>query len=94
MLVPPLLVKMSSVSWRLIRHRMRGASLRAAYIAAEQRIGRVGAHAAPLMSASMLIGACFSNAIVEHTLGETAHGMSAERHARALACAIWKGLAL
>ena len=65
----------------------------AAYIAAEQRIGRVGAHASRLMSASMLIGACFSNAIVEHTFGETAHGMSPERHPRALARAICKGLA-
>jgi hypothetical protein len=45
------------------------------------------------MIASMLLGECFSNAVVQYIFGESADGMSPERHARVLARAVWKGLA-
>jgi hypothetical protein len=65
----------------------------ASYVAAEQRIGRVAADASPLMCASMLIVACYASASVEYIFDETAHGLTPNRHARALARALWEGIA-
>ena len=64
----------------------------AAYIAAEQRVGRVSRQASPLMSASMLMATCYEDALVQYIFGESTHGMSPTRHARALAHELWMGL--
>ena len=63
-----------------------------AYIAAEQRVGRVSRQASALMSASMLVGTCYQDALVQYIFGESTHGMSPTRHARALAHELWMGL--
>jgi AcrR family transcriptional regulator len=63
-----------------------------AYIAAEQRVGRVSRQASPLMSASMLVGTCYEDALVQCIFGESTHGLSPTRHARALARELWMGL--
>ena len=63
-----------------------------AYIAAEQRVGRVSRQASPLMSSSMLVGTCYQDALVQHIFGESTHGLSPTRHARALAHELWMGL--
>ena len=64
----------------------------AAYIAAEQRIGRVAPHVAPQVFASMLLGACHSAATVEYIFGEADHGIEPEHYARELARALWVGM--
>ena len=63
-----------------------------AYIAAEQRVGRVSRQASPSMSASMLVGTCYQNALVQYIFGESTDGMSPTRHAHALAHELWMGL--
>jgi len=63
-----------------------------AYIAAEQRVGRVSRQASPLMNASMLMATCYEDALVQYIFGESTHGMSPPRHARALAHELWRGL--
>lgn len=65
----------------------------AAYIAAEQRIGRVDAAVPAQVYASMLIGACYAAASAEYVFGEPPHGMTSEKYARALARALWRGMA-
>ncbi|MFF2773971.1 TetR/AcrR family transcriptional regulator [Streptomyces sp. NPDC058052] len=60
----------------------------AAYLKAEQDLGRVAAHADPRASAALLVGACFQEAFLRHY----AHGAGAEpaprSHAAALARAV------
>ena len=63
------------------------------YIAAEQRIGRVDPRISPRVFASLLTGACFSAASVEYVFGESAHGLEPDKYARALARALWAGMA-
>ena len=63
------------------------------YIAAEQRIGRVDPRVSPRVFASLLTGACFSAASVEYVFGESAHGLEPDKYARALARALWAGMA-
>jgi AcrR family transcriptional regulator len=63
-----------------------------AYIAAEQRVGRVSKQASPMMCASMLVGTCYQDALVQYIFGESTHGLSPTRHARALAHELWMGL--
>ena len=63
------------------------------YIAAEQRIGRVDHRISPRVFASLLTGACFSAASVEYVFGESAHGLEPDKYARALARALWAGMA-
>jgi AcrR family transcriptional regulator len=63
-----------------------------AYIAAEQRVGRVSKQASPTMSASMLVGTCYQDALVQYIFGASTHGLSPTRHARALAHELWMGL--
>ena len=63
------------------------------YIAAEQRIGRVDPRISPRVFASLLMGACFSAASVEYVFGESAHGLEPDKYARALARALWAGMA-
>jgi AcrR family transcriptional regulator len=63
------------------------------YIAAEQRIGRVSTNVAPQVFASMLLGACYASASAEYVFGAAPHGLSQERYARALARALWQGMA-
>jgi AcrR family transcriptional regulator len=63
-----------------------------AYIAAEQRVGRVSKQASPMMCASMLVGTCYEDALVQYIFGESTHGLSPTRHARALARELWRGL--
>jgi AcrR family transcriptional regulator len=65
----------------------------AEYIAAEQRIGRVDQRISPRVFASLLTGACFSAASVEYNFGESAHGLEPDKYARALARALWAGMA-
>lgn len=65
----------------------------AAYIAAEQRIGRVDASVPPQVFASMLIGACYASASAELVFGDPPHGMAPERYAKSLARALWRGMA-
>lgn len=65
----------------------------AAYIAAEQRIGRVDDATPAMVYASMLIGACYAAASAEYVFGSAPHGMKAEKYARALARALWRGMA-
>jgi len=65
----------------------------AEYIAAEQRIGRVDPQISPRVFASVLTGACFSSASVEYVFGESAHGLEPDKYARALARALWAGMA-
>lgn len=63
------------------------------YIAAEQRIGRVDPRASPRVFASMLTGACFAEASVDYVFGEPALGLERDKYARALARALWAGMA-
>ena len=70
----------------------RTVDLITAYIAAEQRVGRVSREASPLMSASMLVGTCYEDALLQYIFGESTHGLSPTRHARALAHELWMGL--
>ena len=65
----------------------------AEYIAAEQRIGRGDPQISPRVFASVLTGACFSSASVEYVFGESAHGLEPDKYARALARALWAGMA-
>lgn len=63
------------------------------YIAAEQRIGRVGRHVNPRVVASLAIGACFASASAEYVFDQTPHGFSDEHFARTVARALWDGMA-
>ena len=65
----------------------------AAYIAAEQRIGRVEPRISPHVFASMLLGPCYAAANIERVLAEPAFGLESEQFARALAHALWVGMA-
>ena len=64
----------------------------ASYIAAEQRVGRVSTQASPLICASMLVGTCYEEALVQYIFGDSILGMSPTQHARALAHQLWMGL--
>jgi len=64
----------------------------AKYLAAEQRVGRASRQASPLMCASMLVGTCYEDALVQYIFGDSILGMSPPEHARALAHELWLGL--
>jgi len=64
----------------------------ATYIAAEQRVGRASTQASALMCASMLVGTCYEDALVQYIFGDSILGMSPTQHARALAHQLWMGL--
>lgn len=86
----------------LMRHRaaLEGAArgprdafdVIAAYIAAEQRLGRVHRQAMPLMVSAMLLGACFHRAFLRHGMGRHLLPMSDAQFARALAATMTSGL--
>jgi len=65
----------------------------AAYIAAEQRIGRVDPQVSPQVVASMLLGTCFAAANIEYVFAMPATGLDNEHYAQALARALWHGMA-
>ena len=72
-------------------HRANGAL--AAYLRAEQGLGRVRADADPEAAAAMLLGACFQRAFLRHFLAEDAEPGGTERFARGVVDTLMRGLA-
>ena len=64
----------------------------AAYIGAEQRLGRVRSDADSVMAANVLMGSCWQRAALAHYFGEDLIGMDDATYARELAAMIMRGL--
>lgn len=64
----------------------------AAYISAEQRLGRVRSDADPVMAANLLMGSCWQRAALAHYFGEDLIEMDDATYARELAAMIMRGL--
>jgi AcrR family transcriptional regulator len=72
----------------------RGMEAIGAYIAAEQRLGRVRADADAMLTASMLLGSCWSRAALAHYFGEDQIAVDDGTYARGVAAAVMRGLEL
>lgn len=64
----------------------------AAYIAAEQRLGRIKAHLDPLHTASLLLGPCFQHVFTKLFMGEKLMPMTDQQFAAGLAQTLSKSL--
>lgn len=64
----------------------------AAYISAEQRLGRVRADADSIMSANVLMGSCWQRAALYHYFGEDLMKVDDATYARELAALLMRGL--
>lgn len=71
----------------------RGNEAVAAYLRAEQRLGRVAADVDPDAAAALLLGACYQRAFLTRLMGEEAQAVPADRFAGAVVAAILRGLA-
>jgi AcrR family transcriptional regulator len=69
----------------------RTASVLAAYLSAEQRLGRVAAHAMPEAASELLLAASFNKALQDHFYGVTGEAQ-AHRHLRDSVRALLAGL--
>jgi AcrR family transcriptional regulator len=63
-----------------------------AYVRGEQRLGRISDRPAPEQVARLLLGGCFSEAFMEHMLGEDVTMTTDEHLARELVRALFEGL--
>lgn len=71
------------------RHAVRGI---AAYIGAEQRLGRVRQNADTTMAANVLLGSCWQRAALGHYFAEDLVDVDDETYARGLAALLMRGL--
>lgn len=70
----------------------RGIDAIAAYIAAEQRLGRVRVDADAQMAANLVIGACWQRAALGHYFGEDVIPMDDSTYASGVAGTVMRGL--
>lgn len=64
----------------------------AAYISAEQRLGRIRADADPVLAANLLVGSCWQRAAFGHYFGEDLINIDDATYAHELAAMIMRGL--
>lgn len=74
------------------RGPQHGIDAIAAYIAAEQRLGRVRAGADVTMTANLLLGSCWQRAAMAHYFGEDLIAVDDATYARGVAAAVIRGL--
>lgn len=74
------------------RGPLRGIEGIAAYIAAEQRLGRVRSAADVTMAANLLLGSCWQRAALAHYFGEDLIAVDDATYARGVAAAVMRGL--
>jgi AcrR family transcriptional regulator len=70
----------------------RGIEAFAAYIAAEQRLGRVRAGSEPVMAANVLLGSCWQRAAMHHYFGADIIEVDDDAYISSLAATVMRGL--
>lgn len=70
----------------------RGVEAIGAYLAAEQRLGRVRPDADATMAANLLLGACWQRAVLRHYVGEHVIPVDDAKYAESLATTVVQGL--
>ena len=70
----------------------RGVETVAAYISAEQRLGRVREDADAMMAANLLLGSCWQRAAIHHYLGEDIVAVDDAAYVAGLSSTLMRGL--